>query len=598
MPAAIEDYALIGNCETAALVSRRGSLDWLCLPRFDAPACLAALLGTREQGRWRLAPAAPGASMRQHYHPGSLVLETVFDQGDGEAALIDFMPLRRNGTPHGTRSDVIRIVRGLRGTVRMRMDLTLRFDYGATVPWVTRLAHEPGLQAVAGPDMVILRTPIPLQGRGLATIGEFSVEAGQDVPFLFTCSPSHLALPVALDALRELERTDRWWQRWSDRCTVGGIWQEPVRRSLLTLKALTYRPTGGVVAAPTTSLPEVPGGVRNWDYRYCWLRDATRTLLALMSAGYYEEAEAWRNWLTRTVAGSPGQAQIMYGLGGERHLWERELDWLPGYRGARPVRVGNLAATQLQLDVYGEVMDALYHARLGGLRHDPASWALQRALIGHLESIWTLPDQGIWEVRSGGHPFTFSKAMAWVALDRAIKTVEMHDWPGPVSRWRALRAAIRSDVLAHGYNAARRCFVQCYGGDATDASLLLLPMLGFIEGDDPRMLGTIEAVERDLMAHGLVRRYTSEAAPDGLPGDEGAFLACSFWLADAYALAGRLQQARELFERMLRLCNGVGLLAEEFDPRRRHMAGNFPQALSHIALVNTALLLDRLGASS
>ncbi|WP_019447585.1 glycoside hydrolase family 15 protein [Cupriavidus sp. BIS7] len=590
--ASIEDYALIGDCETAALVSRDGSIDWLCLPRFDSAACLAALLGTRDNGRWQIAPAVPGGRTMRHYRPGSLVLETVFVHPEGMATVIDFMPIRLGAPSSEDRTDVVRLVCGRSGKVHMKMDLTLRFDYGVTVPWVTRLEDGSGIRAVAGPAMAVLRTPAPLRGKGLATICEFSVEAGQVIPFVLTYSPSHLAAPAPLDALRELERTDLWWKDWSGKCTAGGQWKGPVRRSLLTLKALTYWPTGGIVAAPTTSLPEEPGGVRNWDYRYCWLRDATRMLLALMAAGYFEEAQAWRAWLLRAVAGSPGQAQIMYGVAGERHLWEWELDWLSGYKGARPVRVGNLASTQLQLDVYGEVMDALFQARLGGLPRDQASWALQRALVEHLAAIWQQPDEGIWEVRGGPQQFTFSKVMAWVALDRAIKTVEMHDWPGPASRWRALRDAIRADVLTHGFNPKRNSFVQIFGGDTTDASLLLLSMVGFIDGKDPRMLGTIKAIEADLLANGLVRRYLPSQTPDGLPGQEQTFLACSFWLADAYALAGRMQEARDLFERLLLLRNDVGLLAEEYDPVMHCMYGNFPQALSHIALVNTALLLD------
>lgn len=592
MSARLEDYALIGDCETAALVSRDGSIDWLCLPRFDSPACFAALLGTREHGRWLLAPVAPGYEVRRYYRAGSLVLETVFQSQEGDVSIVDFMAIHQ-GTPAASeRTDLIRIVHGRRGRVRMQMDMTLRFDYGSAVPWVTRLDDDAGIRAVAGPAMAVLRTPAPLRGEGLSTTSEFSVEAGQVVPFVFTYAASHLAAPVPVDASRELERTQKWWTDWSRRSSAGGKWKEPVRRSLLTLKALTYWPTGGIIAAPTTSLPEEPGGVRNWDYRYCWLRDATSTLIALMAAGYYEEAQAWRTWLTRAVAGSPEQAQIMYGVGGERLLWERELGWLPGYLGARPVRVGNLAATQLQLDVYGEVMDALYQAREGGLPGDTASWALQRALVEHLASIWTQPDEGIWEVRNGRHQFTYSKVMAWVAFDRAIKTADAHGWSGAVSRWRGLRNAIHADVCAHGFNTARNTFVQIYGGDCTDASLLLLPMVGFIDGKDPRMLGTIRAIEQELLNNGLVCRYAHAHTPDGLKGGEATFLACSFWLADAYALAGRSAQARELFERLLLLRNDVGLLAEEYDPVTRNMAGNYPQALSHIALINTALLLD------
>ncbi|QRQ85578.1 glycoside hydrolase family 15 protein [Cupriavidus oxalaticus] len=595
MPASIEDYALIGDCETAALVSAAGSIDWLCLPRFDSPACLAALLGTPEHGRWQLAPSASEGKTKRSYHPGTMVLETIFDHPEGVVAIVDYMPVRQGMSNASAPANVIRIVYGRRGRVRMRMDLTLRFDYGATVPWVTRLTGEHGIRAVAGPAMAVLRTPVRLHGEDLSTVAEFTVEAGQAVPFVLTYSASHLATPAPLDAFDELARTQRWWTNWSDQCVVGGDWHGPVKRSLLTLKALTYEPTGGIVAAPTTSLPEAPDGVRNWDYRYCWLRDATRTLRALMAAGYYAEAQAWRSWLVRAVAGSPEQAQIMYGVGGERHLWEWELDWLPGYRGARPVRVGNLASTQLQLDVYGEVLDTLFQARRGGLPLEQASWALQRALVEHVASIWTQPDAGIWEVRNGRHQFTFSKVMAWVALDRAIKTVERHDMPAPISRWRRVRAAIHADVMANGVNPARHSFVQRYGGNTCDASLLLLPMVGFIDGKDPRMLGTIRAVEEELQENGLVHRYVASRAPDGLPGQEATFLACSFWLADAYALAGRWNDARNLFERLLLLRNDVGLLAEEYDPVMCRMAGNFPQALSHIALVNTALLLDQHG---
>ena len=585
--ARIEDYALIGDCHTAALVARDGSIDWLCWPRFDSGACFAALLGKPENGRWRIAPADAKAKVERRYQEGTLVLETEFSTPSGTVAVIDFMPVRQSV------SDLVRLVVGRRGRVAMEMELALRFDYGASVPWVTQLRGEDkGIRAVAGPDMAVLRTPVPLRGVGLTTRAAFEVGEGETVPFVLTHAASHLDPPEPIDAAEALEETVAFWRRWSGKCSIAGRWAEPIRRSLITLKALIYAPTGGMVAAATTSLPERLGGVRNWDYRFCWLRDATITLQALMYAGYFDEASAWREWLVRAVAGSPEQAQIMYGLAGERRLTELTLDWLAGYEGAAPVRIGNAAATQLQLDVYGEVMDALHQARKGGVAGSGAAWNVQRALVAHLEKIWHLPDEGLWEVRSGRRQFTYSKIMAWVALDRAIKGVERFGLKGPVERWRETRKRIHDDVCAHGYNAKLGSFVQSYGSAELDASLLLIPMTGFLPCDDPRVLGTVEAIRAGLMAEGFVRRYHTHSADDGLPPGEGVFLACSFWLADNLALQKRWDEATGLFERLLALRNDVGLLAEEYDPRERRMLGNFPQAFSHVALVNTAYNLS------
>lgn len=606
MPSKIEDYALIGDCETAALVSRNGSIDWLCWPRFDSGACFAALLGTPDHGRWRIAPQGGVRRMHRRYLPGTLVLETVFETDTGVVSLTDLMTLRLPGTSarRDDTSDLIRIVRGISGTVTMRMDLTLRFDYGASVPWVSRVSEATGttadgpcdtpncvLRAVAGPNMTTLRTPAPIRGENLSTVADFVVAESEAVPFVLTHSPSHLPLPESIDALEAQVDIEARWRAWSDRCQGAGEWTEAVTRSLITLKALTYHRTGGVVAAPTTSLPEQLGGVRNWDYRYCWLRDATLTLLALMNAGYYNEARAWREWLERAIAGSPSQVQIMYGIAGERRLGEWTVPWLPGYEGAQPVRVGNAAAMQLQLDVYGELMDALYIARKGGLDGDEASWQLQVALMTHLEDVWQSPDRGIWEVRGPSRHFTYSKVMAWVAFDRAVKTIEQFNLAGPVERWRGVRERIHAEVCTHGYNARRGCFVQSYGSDEMDAALLMLPLVGFLPAADPRIQATVRAVEEDLLVDGLVRRYRTEAVADGLPQGEGVFLACSFWYVDNLALQGRHDEARALFARLLALRNDVGLLAEEYDPRAGRLVGNFPQAFSHIALVNSALTL-------
>jgi GH15 family glucan-1,4-alpha-glucosidase len=585
MPSRIEDYALIGDCETAALVSREGSIDWLCWPRFDSHACFAALLGTEKHGRW-LITATDALQITRDYRNHTLVLETRFETPSGAATLIDFMP------PRGKLSDVVRLVRGDRGRVRFTMELTLRFDYGSIVPWVTTM-DDGTWSAIAGPDMVLLRTPVNLQGRDFTTVAAFDVAEGEMVPFAMTYGPSHLPAAAAIDPVAALENTETFWRQWAERATCDGPWADAVMRSAMLLKALTYAPTGGVVAAPTTSLPEQLGGTRNWDYRYCWLRDATLTLLALMNAGYQAEAKAWRDWLLRAAAGSASQIQIMYGLAGERRLSEFEIGWLPGYEGSKPVRVGNAAHHQLQLDVYGEVMDALHQSRRGGIGGDEAGWAFQRELMAQLEHMWQQPDHGMWEVRGGPQHFTYSKVMCWVAFDRAVKSVEEFGLDGPVDEWRATQHRIHADVCAHGFNQKLGSFVQAYGSDLLDASLLLLPTTGFLPPSDPRILGTVEAIARDLMCDGLIARYDTSAAEDGLPPGEGTFLACSFWLADAYVLLGRVDEARALFERLLALRNDVGLLAEEYDSTARRQVGNFPQAFSHVALVNTAHNLAR-----
>ena len=586
MPLLIEDYALIGDCETAALVGRDGSIDWLCWPRFDSGACFAALLGGPEHGHWSVAPAAADARATRRYLPGTLVLETVFTTSTGSVAVIEFMP------PRSGVSDLVRLVVGRRGRVAMHTTLILRFDYGSAVPWVSRL-EDGALRAVAGPDMAILHTPVAVHGEGLTTQGDFSVAEGETVPFVLSYVASHLAAPSPIDPMRALADTEAFWVEWSSRGGAAGPWTEAVQRSLITLKALTYSPTGGIVAAPTTSLPEHPGGQRNWDYRFCWLRDATLTLLALMNAGYLDEARSWRDWLLRAAAGSPSQLQIMYGLGGERRLTEWEVPWLPGYEGSRPVRIGNGAHGQLQLDVYGEMMDALHQGRGLGMAGDGRGWALACALLGHLEQAWRLPDAGIWEMRGPCRHFTFSKVMAWVAFDRAVRSVEAWRLDGPVEKWRRLRDEIHAEVCARGFDAGLGSFVQAYGSRQLDASLLLLSQVGFLPPDDPRIFGTVAAIERRLMIGGLVQRYDTAEVTDGLPAGEGAFLACSFWLADIYVLMGRLTEARELFERLLALRNDVGLLAEEYDPHSRRQLGNFPQAFSHVGLINTALNLSR-----
>ncbi|MCQ8241384.1 glycoside hydrolase family 15 protein [Rhizosaccharibacter radicis] len=589
-PLAIEDYGLIGDCASCALVGRNGSIDWLCWPRFDSAACLAALVGTDQNGRWLLAPADSGARTERRYLDDGLVLETVFETDQGSVALIDFMPI------DVAAPTIIRVIEGRRGAVDMTMNLRLRFDYGTSVPWVTRLPDDGGITFIAGPALAVLRTTVPLEGEDFATVSRFTVAAGERVSFVMTYGPSHLPVPAALDVDSELTRTKRFWSDWTGRSAIEGPYADAMKRSLVTLKALTYAATGGIVAAPTTSLPEQVGGPRNWDYRYCWLRDATLTLIALMRGGYDQEARDWRDWLHRSIAGSPEQLQIMYGIAGERQLMEWEVPWLDGYENSQPVRVGNAAAGQLQLDVYGEVVAALYLARRQNLRQPSHGWSLQVGLVEHLEQIWREPDEGMWEVRGGRQHFTVSKAFCWMAFDRSIRDVEEYDLPGPVERWRQVRDEIRDTVLREGFNQEKNSFTQIFNGRALDASLLLLPTIGFLPADDPRMLGTVAAIEKELVADGFVLRYRTDDEVDGnldgLPGNEGAFLACTFWLADVYVQQGRMDEARALFERLLGLRNDLGLLAEEYDPRLNRQVGNFPQAFSHLALFATATHLN------
>jgi carbohydrate kinase (thermoresistant glucokinase family) len=589
LPLDIEDYALIGDCTTAALVGRNGSIDWLCWPRFDSGALFAALLGTSEHGRWRISPADPRPRIRRAYRDETLVLETVFDTADGSVALIDFMPMGQGS------SSVIRLVKGRSGKVAMQMHLALRFDYGVTVPWVTQLEDGSGVTAVAGPNQAVLRSPVPLEGKNYATVAEFDVVEGECVPFVLTRGQSHLPTPPEIDWKAALQETESFWRDWSNRCSHLGPWREAVKRSLLTLKALTYAETGGIVAALTTSLPEQLGGERNWDYRYCWLRDATFTLMALASAGYSDEARAWEQWLRRSVAGSPHQLQIMYGLSGERQLIEWEVPWLPGYRGAAPVRVGNAASAQLQLDVYGELIDAMHQGRTLGVAPVESGWPLQQKLIEHLEQIWEQPDEGIWEVRGSRRHFTFSKVMAWVALDRTVRDAERFKFSGPLDSWRKVRDRMHATICERGFDSERNTFTQSFGSSELDASVLLIPLVGFLPADDQRVRGTVAAIERELMVDGLVLRYRTEAGIDGLAPGEGVFLPCSFWLANNYKLQHRDAEARALFERLLSLRNDVGLLAEEYDPTAQRQLGNFPQAFSHLALVGTALSLHDVG---
>jgi GH15 family glucan-1,4-alpha-glucosidase len=585
--ARIEDYGLIGDLQTAALVSREGSIDWLCFPRFDSGACFAALLGDAENGHWTLQPTGEFRAPSRRYTNDTLILETTFETSEGSARLIDFMP------PRETTPDVVRIVEGVEGRVEMRMELALRFDYGSVVPWVRNL--DGGLVGIAGPEAVVLRTPVELEGRDFRTYASFTVSKGDRVPFVLTWFRSHEEPPKTVEPEEALKDTISYWQEWAERCTHGGRWHDDIHRSVLTLKALTYAPTGGVVAAPTTSLPEALGGVRNWDYRYCWLRDATLTLLALVRSGYVEEAGAWRDWLLRAAAGKPEDLQIMYGVAGERRLTELELPWLSGFAGSQPVRVGNAASGQLQLDVYGELLDALYQARRNGLAASPDTWRLGLKLLDWLESGWREEDQGIWEVRGPRRHFTHSKVMAWVAFDRAVKTIRRLDREGPIDRYRAARKEVRESVLRDGYNADRGAFVQFYGSDRLDASLLLIPLVGFLPADDPRVVGTVDAIQRELMRDGLVERYRADdenVGVDGLPPGEGVFLPCSFWLAAVLAKQGRYDEALELFERLLSLRNDLGLISEEYDPERKQLVGNFPQAFTHMTLVETAFTLS------
>ena len=576
----IEDYGLIGDTHTAALVGADGSIDWLCLPRFDSEACFAALLGDQHNGFWRLAPTSGGRATRRRYRGDTLVLESEFDTDGGTVRIVDCMPLRE------THPEVVRVVEGVRGTVDMRMDLAMRFGYGRVVPWVRRL--DGLLTALAGPDGLALWTTVHTRGRDRTTVAEFSVSAGQHVPFVLTWFPSHEDPPRPTDAVFAIDETGAWWDAWAAQCTFEGEWRDAVVRSLVTLKALTYQPTGGIVAAATTSLPETLGGERNWDYRYCWLRDATLTLQSLMRGGYHEEAMAWRDWLLRAVAGDAADLQIMYGPAGERRLDEWEVDWLSGYEGSAPVRIGNAAAGQLQLDVYGEVMSALYDSARVGDAPSASAWDLQKVLLDFIESGWKEPDDGIWEVRGPRRHFTHSKVMAWVAFDRAVRAVERYGKQGPVEDWRKARDEVHAEVLENGWHEGKRAFTQYYGGETLDASILMLPIVGFLPPDDPRVVSTVEAVERELLADGFVRRYQNDSGVDGLPGQEGAFLPCSFWLADCLALIGRLDDARALFDRLVGLANDLGLLSEEYDHRFGRLVGNFPQAFSHVGLVNTA----------
>ncbi|MGI4794968.1 MAG: glycoside hydrolase family 15 protein [Janthinobacterium lividum] len=585
----IEDYALIGDCRSAALVGRNGSIDWLCWPRFDSGACLSALLGDGSNGRFHIAPVQDGAiigsATSRSYLGPTAVLETVWQTEHGTVAIIDFM------VPESEFGTLIRLVECREGRFDMRMELCLRFDYGKSVPWVTRRKGGNGIVAVSGPDMVVLRTDVDLRGEDMMTVADFTVTAGERIPFVLTHCASHLTVPMATDHNDALYQTKQFWEQWSAKSTYSGEWAVSISRSLLTLKCLTDRVTGGIVAAPTTSLPEEIGGVRNWDYRFCWLRDASITLFAFMNAGYFDEAGSWAEWLQRSVAGSPEQIQIMYGLAGERRLEEYEID-LPGYEGSKPVRIGNAASSQVQLDIYGEVCMALNQARRGNLLSKDFAWPLQCELLAHLGTLWNKPDSGLWETRGGEKHFTFSKVMAWAAFARSIEDAEQNGLEAPLDAWRATRDQIFNEVCTKGFDTDLNSFTQVFGDPALDASLLLIPVIGFLPGTDPRVIGTIKAIEEGLVENGFVLRYRASAQSDGLPGQEGAFLACSFWLAQAMCLSGRQADARALFQRLIGLCNDVGLLSEEYDPHGKRFTGNFPQAFSHVAMVSTALLLD------
>ena len=577
----IEDYGLIGDCETAALVGRDGSIDWLCWPTFDSDACFAALLGTEANGRWLIAPAEAVTKSSRRYWDNTLILESRFETANGVVALIDFMP------PRGKASDIVRLVRGVAGKVKLRMQLVIRFGFGTVIPWVRR-TEDGALLAIAGPDMTVLRTPVETRGEDFTTVAEFEVREGETVPFVLTYGPSHLPVPEPINPAQALQDTEDFWTEWCSHCTYQGGNAELVMRSLITLKALTYQPTGGIVAAPTTSLPEKLGGARNWDYRFCWLRDATFTLLALMNSGYTEEAQAWHNWLLRAVAGSPANMQIMYGIMGQRRLLEWEAGWLPGYQGAQPVRVGNAAHAQLQLDVYGELIDAFHQSRMAGLKLDEGSWALECTVLDHLAEVWNQPDHGIWERRGEGKHYVLSKVMTWVAFDRGIKSVEKFGFEAPLEQWRKLRDEISRDVCDKSFDVGQNAFVESYGSQLLDASILLLPAVGFLPASDPRVHGTIAAIEKHMMRDGFVLRHDPREISEEKQPIEGAFLACSLWLADAYVLAGEVDKAQALFDRVVAVANDLGLLAEEFDSGAARQTGNFPQALTHIALINTA----------
>lgn len=581
----IEDYALLGDCRGAALVGLNGSIDWLCLPRFDSEACFAALLGTEDNGFWKISPITEITGVRRAYRDGSLTLETEITTAEGVIRITDFMPVAGDGP------GLVRIVTGVAGEVTVRSELALRFNYGKTVPWVTR--NDDAIEAIAGPDLIRLWTPAETRGENLRTYSDFTVRAGERVPFVLRWAESHaLTRPPPLDPDQALARCDQLWGEWSRRSSVTGPYANIIQRSLITLKALTFAPTGGMVAAPTTSLPELIGGVRNWDYRFCWLRDSTFMLFTLLSAGYHEEARAWRDWLIRAAAGAPDQLQILYGIACERRLTEVELAWLPGYENSAPVRIGNLASEQLQLDVYGEVLATLYLARANGL-DGTHGWALERQLLLHLEKVWREPDHGIWEVRGPKRHFVHSKIMCWVAFDRAVKSIEQWNLEGPIDRWRQVRDEIHADVCANGFNPATGGFAQYYGSTEPDASLLMLPITGFLPAHDKRIVRTVLDIEKRLLSHGFVARYITHPGVDGLPPGEGAFLACSFWYVDALVLLGRHEEARAHFDRLVGLVNDVGLLSEEYDPHAKRMLGNFPQALSHVALVHSAVNLSK-----
>ena len=584
MAARIEDYALIGDCETAALVDNRGCIDWLCWPNFASEACFAALLGTEENGYWRISPAVGDWTTTRSYRAHTLILETVFAHPDGVVKLIDFMPVRERF------SDVVRIVEGIEGSVPLHMELRLRFDYGRTVPWVTRI--EDGVRAVAGPNLAILHSSLEVRGENLTTVADFTLSKGERAWFTLTYGHSYDADPAPIDAQQALRDTENFWVPWATRLTYKGKYRDAVERSLIVLKAMTYRPTGGVVASVTTSLPESIGGVRNWDYRYCWLRDTTFTLLALANGGYYKEAAAWQDWLLRALAGSPDQVQIMYGIKGERQLYEWEVGWLPGYENSSPVRIGNAASGQVQLDIYGEMLNCFFHAQESMSVHGEDDFRVLALLLKHLEEIWQDPDEGIWETRGGPRQFTYSKMMVWVAFDRAVRLAEQLGFKAPLDRWRQLRDTVHAEVCEKGFNPKCNSFVQSYGSDQLDAALLLMPQVGFLPGSDPRVKSTVEAIERELISEGLVLRYDTSSAGDGLPPGEGVFLACSFWMVGSLKAIGRADDARALFERLLALRNDIGLLSEEYDTGRKRLVGNFPQAFSHIALVNAAFDLE------
>jgi GH15 family glucan-1,4-alpha-glucosidase len=584
MAAKIEDYALIGDCETAALVDRNGSINWLCWPDFSSEACFAALLGTEENGYWKIAPAKGKWKTARRYRPHTLILETTFENADGSFRLIDFMPVRQRN------SHIVRIVEGIRGKVELRMEMALRFDYGRTMPWVTHIKG--GVRAIAGPNLAILRASVPMHGENMKTVADFTVSRGKRVSFSLAYGISYKPNPRKIDTVQSLADCEKAWRRWTGRLKYRGQYRDAIERSLITLRAMIYRPTGGIVAAVTTSLPESVGGVRNWDYRYCWLRDTTFTLLALANGGYFNEAAAWQDWLLRALAGSPEQVQIMYGLKGERQLLEWDVGWLAGYENSRPVRVGNAAATQVQLDIYGEMLDSFFHAQQSMGRHTEDDYRVLILLLEQLEKIWRQRDEGIWETRGGARQFTYSKMMAWVAFDRAVLLAEQLHYDAPVERWKTIRDTIHDEICARAFNKKKNGFVQAYGTNQLDASLLLMPVVGFLPGSDARVKGTVEAIERELMPAGLVMRYNTSKVQDGLPPGEGMFLACSFWMVSALKAIGRERDARALFERLLKLRNDLGLLSEEYDVERKQLVGNFPQAFSHIALVNAAFDLE------